>query len=279
MVQTGRHPGGRDVFPCVGAVVSLFRGYDAGYSSLIPPYIVLDPAARAILRGRIPARPLQTVRHRRRSGPEPDSSSKASSPRASPTSSNATAASCSRKLNTFEHALGSDASVKALAESEKQAYELILGDEGKLFDLSTGEERTARPLRPQHVRAVVPDGAAAGRARRPLRHDQLPGLGHPQAAFSGHAAETAGDGQGHGDPARKIWPSGDCSTAPSSGGAANSAARRKSCGRPLGTAGADITARSFRPWSPAADSRAAAWSARPTPKASRSRSGPSILAI
>src|SRR5512140_1859900 len=32
MVQTGRAPGGRGVFPCVGAVVSLFKGYEAGYS-------------------------------------------------------------------------------------------------------------------------------------------------------------------------------------------------------------------------------------------------------
>jgi len=30
IVQTGRMPGGRDVFPSVGAVVALFRGYGAG---------------------------------------------------------------------------------------------------------------------------------------------------------------------------------------------------------------------------------------------------------
>ncbi len=41
MVQTGRKPGERLVYPCVGAVVSLFKGYNAGYSGLIPPYIVL----------------------------------------------------------------------------------------------------------------------------------------------------------------------------------------------------------------------------------------------
>ena len=41
MVQTGRPPGGRDVYPCVGAVVSLFKGYHAGYQGLIPPYVVL----------------------------------------------------------------------------------------------------------------------------------------------------------------------------------------------------------------------------------------------
>src|ERR1041384_2162797 len=47
MVQTGRASGGRDVFPCVGAVASLFKGYDAGYTGLIPPYIVLtEPQGR-----------------------------------------------------------------------------------------------------------------------------------------------------------------------------------------------------------------------------------------
>jgi hypothetical protein len=40
LVQTGRKPG-RLVYPCVGAVVSLFKGHDHGYKGLAPPYIVL----------------------------------------------------------------------------------------------------------------------------------------------------------------------------------------------------------------------------------------------
>ena len=40
MVQTGRKPG-RLVYPCTGAVVSLFKGHDHGYEGLVPPYIVL----------------------------------------------------------------------------------------------------------------------------------------------------------------------------------------------------------------------------------------------
>ncbi len=40
ITQTGREPG-RLVFPCAGAVVSLFKGYDHGYQGLVPPYIVL----------------------------------------------------------------------------------------------------------------------------------------------------------------------------------------------------------------------------------------------
>ena len=46
MVQTGRKPG-RLVYPCAGAVVSLFKGYDHGYKGLVPPYIVLtEPQGR-----------------------------------------------------------------------------------------------------------------------------------------------------------------------------------------------------------------------------------------
>jgi hypothetical protein len=40
-MQTGRLAGGHEVYPSVGAVVSLFKGYSAGYKGLIPPYIVL----------------------------------------------------------------------------------------------------------------------------------------------------------------------------------------------------------------------------------------------
>jgi uncharacterized protein (DUF1501 family) len=40
------------------------------------------------------------------------------------------------KLDTFGHALKDDPAIKALAQSEEQAYGLILGDGAKLFDLS-----------------------------------------------------------------------------------------------------------------------------------------------
>jgi Protein of unknown function (DUF1501) len=40
LVQTGRQPG-RLVFPSVGAVVGMLKGYDYGYKGLVPPYVVL----------------------------------------------------------------------------------------------------------------------------------------------------------------------------------------------------------------------------------------------
>jgi len=47
MVQTGHTDGEHLVYPSMGAVVSLFKGYDAGYNGLIPPYIVLtEPQGR-----------------------------------------------------------------------------------------------------------------------------------------------------------------------------------------------------------------------------------------
>ncbi len=40
LTQTGRMPD-RNVYPSMGGVVGLFKGYDAGYKGLIPPYVVL----------------------------------------------------------------------------------------------------------------------------------------------------------------------------------------------------------------------------------------------
>ena len=135
MVQTGRKPGGRLVFPSVGAVVSLFKGYDAGYRKLIPPYVVLtELQGRFSEAGFLPSRykPFAT-------GGDPAQSRFVVE---GIVAQNVTDAQqrdrreLLHKLNTFGHALKNDASLKALAKSEEQAYELILGDGAKLFDLS-----------------------------------------------------------------------------------------------------------------------------------------------
>jgi hypothetical protein len=41
LAQTGREVDGKRVYPGLGSVFSLTKGYDAGYTSSIPPYIVL----------------------------------------------------------------------------------------------------------------------------------------------------------------------------------------------------------------------------------------------
>jgi len=94
MVQTGRRPGERLLYPCAGSVVSLLRGYNAGYSGLIPPYIVLtQPQGRFSENGFLEERyrPLPPEATRRR----PASPSRAWWPRASPTSGRRIGASCS----------------------------------------------------------------------------------------------------------------------------------------------------------------------------------------
>ena len=135
MVQTGRPPGGRQVFPSVGAVVSLFKGYDAGYRGLIPPYVVLtELQGRFSEVGFLPSRykPFAT-------GGDPAQSRfvvEGIVAQGVTDAQQRDRRELLHKLNTFGHALKNDASLKALAKSEDQAYELILGDGAKLFDLS-----------------------------------------------------------------------------------------------------------------------------------------------
>ena len=135
MVQTGRKPGDGLVWPAVGAVVSHFKGYDAGYRSLIPPYIVLtelqgrfseagflgsrckpfatggDPGQTRFAVEGVVAQGISDDRQRRRRELLHD-------------------------LDTFGQAMPDDLQLAALSQSEEQAYDLILGDAGKVFDLS-----------------------------------------------------------------------------------------------------------------------------------------------
>jgi len=139
MVQTGHPSGGSTVYPSVGAVVSLFKGYEAGYRGLIPPYIVLtelqgrfseagflgtrykpfatggDPAQTRFAVEGVVAQGISEERQRKRRE-------------------------LLHNLNTMEHAMRGDPRLAALAECEKEAYDLILGDAGKVFDLSQEKE-------------------------------------------------------------------------------------------------------------------------------------------
>ena len=135
MVQTGWPPGGREVYPCTGAVVSLFKGYRAGYKGLIPPYIVVtEPQGRFSEAGFLGIRykPFAT-------GGDPA--------RTPFTVEGVVAQGISdqrqqgrrdllHELNTLEHTMPGDAQLAASDQAEKQAYDLILGDAGKVFDLS-----------------------------------------------------------------------------------------------------------------------------------------------
>src|SRR5690349_19431216 len=135
MVQTGRASGGRDVYPSAGAVVSLFKGYNAGYKGLIPPYIVLtQPQGRFSEAGFLGSRykPFAT-------GGDPGAARFAVEGVVLPGISDQRQQARREylhKLDALRQAMPQDAQLAASAEAEKQAYELILGDAGKVFDLS-----------------------------------------------------------------------------------------------------------------------------------------------
>jgi len=139
MVQTGFKNGDGLVHPGLGAVISLLKGYEAGYKGLIPPYIVLtqllgrfseagflgskakpfatggDPnAARFLVEG-VVAEGIDEQRQKSRRE-------------------------LLHNLDTLRTALKDDPQMTFLSQCEEQAYDLILGDAGKIFDLSTEKE-------------------------------------------------------------------------------------------------------------------------------------------
>jgi hypothetical protein len=134
-VQTGRLSGGRDVYPSVGAVVSLFKGYSAGYKGLIPPYIVLtEPQGRFSEAGFLGSRykPFAT-------GGDPAQNRFAVEGVVAPNISDQRQRDRREylhQLDTLALAMKSDAQLAASDQAEQQAYELILGESGKVFDLS-----------------------------------------------------------------------------------------------------------------------------------------------
>lgn len=133
-VQTGRKPGERMVYPCAGAVVSLFKGKDAASGGLIPPYIVLtQPQGRFAENGFLSERyrPFAT-------GGDPAQARFAVEgvvAQGVTDKRQQDRRQLLHQLNTLEQAR-QDAAWKELDQAEQQAYELILGDAGKVFDLA-----------------------------------------------------------------------------------------------------------------------------------------------
>ena len=135
MVQTGRKAGERLAYPCVGAVVSLFKGYNAGYRGLIPPYVVLtrpqgrfseagflasrykpfatggDPAQSQFLVEGVVAQGMTDQRQKERRE-------------------------FLHNIGTMEQVGKGDLTLTAFSQTEDQAYDMILGDGSKAFDLS-----------------------------------------------------------------------------------------------------------------------------------------------
>jgi len=136
ITQTGHTPGGkRVIYPGVGAVVSLFKGVDHGYSGTIPPYVVMtrplgrfsdvgflglkykpfvtggDPNQRRFAVEGIAQQGITEDRQRARRK-------------------------LLHELDSLGEAIPDDPRLERLDRCEDEAYEMILGDAGKVFDLS-----------------------------------------------------------------------------------------------------------------------------------------------
>ncbi|MBL7224040.1 MAG: DUF1501 domain-containing protein [Candidatus Brocadiae bacterium] len=142
ITQTARNAGGRTVYPSIGAVVSLFKGYKAGYKGLIPPYVVLTrPQGRfseagflgssykPFATGGDPARPVFIVE----GIAAPGISRERQELRRG----------LLHKLDALNGSLKGNPKLAALRKCEDNAYDLILGEAGKVFDLS-GEDQELR---------------------------------------------------------------------------------------------------------------------------------------
>ena len=158
MVQTGRPPGGRDVYPSVGAVVSLLKGADAGYRGILPPYIVLTE-----LQGRFSEAGFLGPRFKPfATGGDPGQTRFAVEgvvAQGITDQRQKDRRELLQKLNTLEQAMPGDPQLAAADQCEQQAYDLILGDAGKVFDLSQEKDE----LRDRYGRTTFGQGCLAAR--------------------------------------------------------------------------------------------------------------------
>jgi hypothetical protein len=162
IVQTGRKPD-RLVYPSIGAVVSLFKGYDHGYEGLIPPYIVLTTS-----QGRFSEAGFLGARYKPfATGGDPNQKRFAVEGVVAEGISDVRQRGRRELLHTLDSlgkAMPGNPQFERLDNCEKNAYEMILGDAGKLFDLS--EEKD--DIREQYGRNTF--GQSCLMARRLVEH-------------------------------------------------------------------------------------------------------------
>ena len=134
-VQTGHAPGEKVSYPNMGAIVAKLKGYDAGYKGLIPPYVVMtNPQGRFSECGFL--------------GPKYKPFATGGDPNATRFEVEGVVAKgitddrqhARRKflgeMNTMSGVMPPVPELTASAEAEKAAYDLILGEGAKVFDLS-----------------------------------------------------------------------------------------------------------------------------------------------
>ena len=140
MTQTGRPAGTGEVFPCVGSVVSLFKGYEAGYKGLIPPYVVMTKP-----QGRFSESGFMGLRYKPfATGGNPASKPFAVEGIISPGMTEKRLRSrrdLLGKLDSLGHQLEGNPRMTQAGICEENAYDLILGDAGKVFDVSSEDQK------------------------------------------------------------------------------------------------------------------------------------------
>lgn len=139
LMQTGRKPGERLVYPSIGAVVSLFKGYDHGYKGLIPPYIVLTQT-----QGRFSESGFLGPRYKPfATGGDPNQKRFAVSGIVAEGITDQRQQSRRELLHSLDslgNSMPSNPGFEKLDSCEDKAYNLILGETGKVFDLSTEKD-------------------------------------------------------------------------------------------------------------------------------------------
>ena len=135
ITQTGHTPGGkRLVYPAVGAVVSKFKGVDAGYKGKIPPYVVMtQPLGRFSESGFLGLKYKPFV-----TGGDPNRARFAVEGIAQPNITEDRQRARRKllhELDSLGRAMPDDPRFSWLDECEEEAYEMILGDAGQVFDL------------------------------------------------------------------------------------------------------------------------------------------------
>ncbi len=135
LVQTGRKPVEGLMFPGAGAVISYFKGYNGGYTGMLPPNITItSPLGRFSETGFLGSRYKSFA-----TGGDPTKqpfavegivSEKITLERQHDRRA------LLKSLDTFGQEMSEDPAVKAIDACQEQAYAVILGDAGKAFDLS-----------------------------------------------------------------------------------------------------------------------------------------------
>lgn len=135
IVQTGHPEGDHVVYPSMGAVVSLFKGVDAGYTGFVPPYIVLTqpqgrfseagflgPRYKPFATGGDPARPVFAVEGIVAEGITPERQKVRQKLLAD--------------LDSLGPCLAGNPAIQEFQKSGAEAYDMILGDGAEVFQLS-----------------------------------------------------------------------------------------------------------------------------------------------